>query len=201
MNSSNPSAPATTPFRIGGIVFGSILVGFGLVVVGVSSYFRLSPETAILRESALSCVNGGWNKTIALNAGFFTTSLVRLGSHWFKLPPEPRAAIDSLRGAEVGVYKLHGAGNWVDHGAVLARADKAMSARRWDRVVGVSQKDVLVAVYAPRRGVSSDRIKACVLVLQGNDLVVAGASGNLDPVLELAGKHFEFKNAPRFALR
>jgi hypothetical protein len=102
------------------------------------------------------------------------------------MPPEPRAAFESIRGAEVGIYKLEESAGWVDPNAVLARADKAMSARRWDRVVGVSHEQELVAVYLPRRGLSTEHMRCCVLVLQGHNLVVAGASGNLDPLLELA---------------
>jgi hypothetical protein len=77
-----------------------------------------------------------------------------------------------------------------------------MSARRWDRAVGVSRENELVAVYFPRRGLSTKRMKCCVLVLQGRDLIVAGASGNLEPLLAIATKHLDLKDATQFlALR
>lgn len=127
---------------------------------------------------------------------------MRAGSHLFPLQREPQAAFDSIRGGEVGIYRLKDSAGPVDHRAILARADKAMSARRWDRVVGVSQDQQLVAVYAPRRGLSSDRVRCCVLVLKGRDLVVAGGSGNLDPLVEIAKDHFDFKDPGRtFAVR
>jgi hypothetical protein len=189
---THSTEPTLFPFRIRDVVLGGLLLGFATVVIGVTSYFRLSTETALLRESAMASVDGAWNKKIALNVGFLTTGLVRAGSHLFKLAPEPQAAFDSIRGAEVGIYKLQGSAGWVDHGAILARADKAMSARRWDRIVGVSREKELVAVYVPRRGLATSRMKCCVLVLQGRDLIVAGASGNLDPLIEIAGKHIEF---------
>jgi hypothetical protein len=190
------------PFRMRDVVLGGLLIGFLLVVVGVTGYFRLSSETAILRESVMSGVDGTWNKKIALHVGFLTTGLVRAGSHLFKLAPEPQAAFDSIRGAEVGIYKLQADAGWVDHKAILARADRAMSARRWDRVVGVSRENELVAVYFPHRGLSTDRMRCCVLVLQGRDLVVVGASGNLDPLLQLAGSRFDLKEmGQHFALR
>jgi hypothetical protein len=153
----------------------------------------LGSETAILRQSVVDGLNGGYHKKIALHVGMFTTGLVRMGSHLFKLPAEPQAAFDSIRGAEVGIYKLQGAAGWVDHGTILARADKAMSARRWERIVGVSHENNLVAVYLPRRGLSTERVKCCVLVLQGDDLVVAGASGNLDPMLKVLNQHIDLK--------
>ena len=179
-----------------------MFVAFAVAVVGITSYFRLSPETVILRESAMGCVRGTWNTKIALNVGVLTTGLVRAGSHLFKLAPEPQAAFDAIRAADVGVYQVSEDAGWVDHRAILACADKSMSARRWDRVVGVSQENQLVAVYVPRRGLATQRMKCCVLVLHGKDLVVVGASGNLEPLLEIAGKNFDFKDASQhFALR
>src|SRR5260221_7626406 len=154
-----------------------------LVVSGVLSFFQLSGETSALRASALETLPGTWNSKVAVHVGFFTTGLVRLGSRFFKLPPEAQAGIASLRGAEVSVYKSQGTDSWVDTGVVLAHADKAMSARRWDRVVGVCREGELVAVYVPRRGFSADSVRCCVLVLHRGDLVVAGVSGNINPVL------------------
>jgi hypothetical protein len=58
-----------------------------------------------------------------------------------------------------------------------------------------------VAVYVPRKGLTTSRVKCCVLVLNGRDLVVVRASGNLDPLLEIAGKNFDLKEATHFALK
>jgi len=202
MVTTNRSESSFPLFRFGEIVLGGIVVGFVVLVIGVISYFRLSPETTILRESAMAGMRGTWNKTIALNVGVLTTSAVRAGSHLFRLAPEPQAALDAVRAAEVGVYKISENAGQVDHRAILARADKAMSARRWDRVVGVSRENELVAVYVPRRGLSAQRIQCCVLVLQGKDLIVVGATGNLDPLLQIAGKNFDLKEATQhLALR
>jgi hypothetical protein len=201
---NSPDRPETSArlLPLGGILLGGVVVAFAVVVVGVTSYFRLSPEAAILRESAMGGVRGTWNKKIALNVGVLTTGLVRAGSHLFKLAPEPQAAFDAIRAAEVGVYKVSEDAGCADHHAILTRADKSMSARGWDRVVGVCEENELVAVYVPRRGLSTQRIKCCVLVLQGKDLIVVGASGNLDPLLQIAGKNFDFKDATQhFALR
>lgn len=197
MDSTNPYKPAAPPFPLWGVVSCGMLIGISVVVLGIASYFRLSSETTALRDSAIAGVNGTWNKKIALNVGFFTTGLVRAGSHFFKLPPEPRAAFDAIRRAEVGVYKLQEDAGWADHRAILARADREMSARRWDRVVGVSRENELVAVYFPRRSFSARRARCCVLVLQGRDLVVASASGNLDPLLLLAQKQLDLKEKRR----
>src|SRR5258708_6158388 len=98
MNSNLSAEPATAfPFRIRDKVLGGLLLGFTMSVIGVTSYFRLSSETNVLRESVMGCVNGQWNKRIAVHVGILTTGLVRAGSHFFKLAREPRAAFDSIR--------------------------------------------------------------------------------------------------------
>ena len=127
---------------------------------------------------------------------------MRAGSQFFKMPAEPRAALDSIRGAEVGIYQLEQSAAWVNPGAILARADKAMLARRWDRVVGVNREQELVAVYVPQRGLSTDRLTCCVLVLHGRDLVIGGASGNPEPLLQLAHSRIDLAKVTRnFAMR
>jgi hypothetical protein len=171
-------------------------------VIEVIGYFRLSSEASALRQSAMSSVPGTWHKKIALHIGGLTTGLLRAGSHFFKLPLEPRAALDALHGAEVGIYNLPEEPEVVDGCAFLARADKAMSARGWERVVGVSKERELVAVYCPRRGVSSQSMKCALVVFEGRDLVIASVKGNPEPLLEIARNHADFdKGNPHFALR
>jgi len=202
MNENRPAQSPHGGFRTGEIVLVSLFLVFVLAVVGVTGYFRLSTETATLRQSALGSLSVPWNRKINVHVGFFTTGLVRLVSSLCKLPAEAQAGINSLRGAEAGFYNLQGTAGIVNTATILARADKAMSARRWDRVVGVTQAHELVAVYVPRSGLSTARVCCCVLVLQEDKLVVAGASGNLNPLLKLLQGHMEFKEAaPHLALR
>jgi hypothetical protein len=176
----------------------AILLGLAALlcfaVIAVTSYFRLSAEAKILRQSAMSSIPGAWHRKIALHVGGLTTGALRAGSHLVKLAPEPRAALDALHGGEVGIYSLEEEPEVVDGCAFLARADQAMSARGWERVVGVSKERELVAVYSPRRGVSSCDLRCCVVVFQGRDLVVVSARGNLEPLLEIARTHINLKD-------
>src|SRR5436305_1274352 len=184
--STNQSAAAPSGIRILAIVLCGLAAVPVVLAFGVISWFRLSGDAAALRATALEALPGKWENKVTLHPGFFTTGLVRTVAPFFKLPPEAQAAIASLRGAEVAVYKnTQATGDWVNTGALLARADQAMAARRWDRVVGVSREDELVAVYTPRRGVVGNSVRCCVLVLHRNDLVVAGASGKIDPLIEI----------------
>jgi hypothetical protein len=155
---------------------------------GVASYFRLSSQTRALRGSLMRSIPGQWDKRFAVNLGGFTLGAVRYGSRFFHMPPEPRAALEALHAAEVGVYRLQDQLESLDYNAVFLEADKSMRARGWERVVAVTQPRGMVMVYVPRKGISTSRMSCCVMVLQERDLVIASARGDLEPLLELAEK-------------
>jgi len=139
----------------------------------------------------MESVPGQWDKQFAVHVGWLTMGVVRWGSSFFKLPPEPKAALEAVHGAEVGVYKLHDAARSFDYSAVFAAADKSMRRRGWERIVGVAQRGQFVAVYMPRDIHTFKRMGCCVVVLNDQNLVVASARGNLLPLFELATQHFD----------
>ncbi len=163
--------------------------------VGIAGYFRLSSPTQALRSSVMDSVPGQWDKRFAFHLGSLTMGLVRWGSSFFSLPPEPRAALDALHGVEVGVYKLHSAPSNLNYSTMFTTADKSMTRRGWERIVGVLQGQQFVAVYVPHGVHTLERMGCCVVVLNERDLVVASGSGNWQPLFELATQHLQ-KNAP-----
>jgi hypothetical protein len=167
--------------------------------VGVARCFVLGSDTAALRQSVMGSVPGTWDRKITARVGLLTTSLVRVAAHFFKLPPEPSAALGALHGAEVGIYKLKQEPGWADSAAILAHADKAMLARGWDRIVAVGKEDKLVAAYFPHRASSARGVKCCLFVLQGRDLVVVSARGNVEPLLDLVTKQLN-RESPQLTL-
>jgi hypothetical protein len=175
----------------GYVVLAGILIVLACSVLGVVSMFRLGSEARALRQTFTSAVPGKWERKIDLRVGWITTALVRGGSRFFNLPPEPRAALDSVRGAEVGVYHLTEEPAQLNRGRLLSQADEVMKARGWSRVVGVIEERELVAVYMPGKGVSPSRVKCCVVVLSGPELVVVSARGNLEPMMGLIEKHLD----------
>lgn len=175
----------------GYIVLAGVFIVMGLGAIGLIGVFHLSSDASVLRETVMTTVPGEWDKKVALRVGWLTTGLVRCGSRFFHMPPEPRAAIEAVHGVEVGVYKLREEPRHFERGVILERADKAMTRRGWIRVVGVLQENQLVAVYLPRTGISSSRMRACVAVLDGRDLVVVAARGNLEPLMEIVEKHLD----------
>jgi len=68
---------------------------------------------------------------------------------------------------------------------MLAAADSAMTARGWERLVGIIDGRNLVTVYFPQK-ISVHRLKCCVMVFDGKELVLVSAQGNPEPLLEYA---------------
>jgi len=178
--------------RKGHLVILTLLLGLGLAVVGVTGYFRLGSDSAALRSSLMKSTPAQWQKKIAVHVGGFTMGVVRTTLRWVKLPPEPRAALEALRAAEVGVYKLQTDPSSVDQERIVAAADKTMRARGWDRALGVIKEGNLVLAYIPRRGLSVGSMKCCLAVLHDGILVVASAKGDLQPLMEIAKNRLDF---------
>jgi hypothetical protein len=157
-----------------------------LCAIGIAACFRLSSATQALRSCVIESVPGQWHKRFAVHVPGLTLGLVRFGSRFFKLPPEPKAALETLYGAEVGVYNLPDAPSTLDYSAMFTAADKCMRRRGWERIFGVARGRQFVAVYVPRNLRTVKRMACCVAVLNEQDLVVASARGNLEPLLALA---------------
>jgi len=134
--SSAVSPPLRLGVRAGGVVLVLVFCLTLLCAIGIASCFRLSSAPQALRRSVMESVPGQWDKRFAVNVGGFTLGFVRFGSHFFNLPPEPKAALEALRGAEVGVYKLRNPPPALDYSAVFKAADETMRRRGWERIVG-----------------------------------------------------------------
>jgi hypothetical protein len=183
MNMSNPVKQPRHTLLI--VLFIIVFLG-GLGLIGFTGYFRLSAETAALQRSLLKSASGHWNKTIAVNIGPITMAVVRNAFRFVRMEVEPRTAIESLRSAEVGVYKSAVGGVRVDRGAAEIAADKAMKSKGWERAVSVSHGNDWIMVYFPRKTMASKTVKCCFLVLHDDLLVVGGAGVNSGPILALA---------------
>ena len=156
------------------------------VAAGVTSYFRPSSDTKALRNGLIKASGVEWRQQIALNVGGLTFGAVRGGLSFFRLDAKARAALEAVRGAEVGIYALASGTEPPDRTMMLAAADTAMTARGWDRVVGVIDDDTLVTVYISQETTSARRMECCVMVFDGEQMILASAKANLQPLLQMA---------------
>ena len=160
-----------------------------LLLVSMTGCFRVGSDVGALRDSVIKSAAAQWDQQIEFGVGAMTLTAARAGLAFVDLEPEARTALQAARGAEVGVYKRRGAKGQLRGGAILLAADKAMTERGWDRIVGVTHGRELVAVYAPQDVRSTRNVKVCVLVLNPEEMVVASARSNLEPLMEMAFNH------------
>jgi hypothetical protein len=170
---------------------------FCLLIMGVTSFFRLSRDARCLRTSLTSAADAqavGCSSGLELSVGPITCCLARAGLSLAPLNAEARTALRAVRGAEVGVYQLARGSSELDRSSMVGAADKAMAGRGWDRLAGVVHEDDLVLVYVPRKSATGAKLDACVAVITGRQLIVVEGRTNLEPLLELASHRPEWKH-------
>jgi hypothetical protein len=184
--SSHPPATRRSARRLWlwGLLATPLLL-LALFAAGVASFFRLGSDARSLRDELIKSSGVAWRQQIALNAGCLTLGAVRAGLSCVRLDPAARAAVQSVQAAGVGVYQLPAGTPPPDRAAMLTAADSAMTARGWERAVGVMDGKDLVAVYLPEN-VSVQRLKCCVMVFDGKQMVLISAQGNPEPLLKYA---------------
>jgi len=186
---SPPDLPLNRPAAMRALVVVglTLLLPFGALVVmvlGVVSYFHLSSDTRALRNGLVEASGVEWRQQIGLNIGGFTFGAVRAGLAFVPLDPEARAAVETVRGAEIGIYELASATKRPDCAAMLEVTDRVLRGRGWERVVGVMDGENLVSVYMPAKTISARRVKCCVMVYDGQRMIVVRAAANVKPLLE-----------------
>jgi len=151
---------------------------------GIASYFRVSSDTRALRSGLIKASGAEWRQQFAFNLGGLTCGAVRSGLSFVNLKKEARAAVQTVRGVEVSILRLASGAELPDRATMLNAADSAMSKRGWDRVVGVVDGDDMVAVYVSNKTTSWERLECCVVVFDGDQMIVASARANLQPLLD-----------------
>ena len=161
----------------------SAMMAAGLLIA-TTGCFRVSSDTQALRDVALKLQTAEAEEKIEMGVGFFTVGLAKLGARFVELPPEVRGILGSVDGVECSVYELRGGES--NFAEVLSKADESMEKRGLDRVVGVLEREQLIAVYVPRKMKSHRDMSISVMVLTKRELICASARGDLDSVMQLA---------------
>ena len=170
-----------------------ITLAVALVSISLTGCFKVSTDVGALRDCVMKVTPAEWEEEIEIGVGPLTLNLARAGLDFVNLEPEARSALHAVRSAEVGVYKLRSGHQQLNLAAMLSAADKTMAGRGWDRVVGVMDRRELVAIYVPAQVRSTRNVRVCLLTVDGQELVVASARSNLEPLMALAwnraGRH------------
>lgn len=166
--------------RIGTAVLLSILC------LGTAGCFNISGETEALRNGLVKSVGAECEPEIEIGIGALTLDLARASLSFLELDADAQTALSAIRGGDVGIYHLRPREQPFRHAQMLLAADKAMSARGWDRIVGVVNPREFVAIYSPQDARTGNDVKLCVIVFERNKLIVVSARSNPEPLLNLA---------------
>lgn len=159
-------------------------VALGVIGLGAASYLNLSSDTRALRNGLMKASGVEWRQNLGLNIGSMTLGVVRAGLSLAPLDAQARAAVQTVRGVEVGIYELTPGSKPPDCAAMLAVADTVLNARGWERVVGVLDGEELMSVYVPGAAIAARQVKCCVLVFDGQQMVLVSARADVEPLWE-----------------
>lgn len=173
-------------FRWRYLLIGLPVMLAGLILVLVLS-FRMGGEARVMKEVVMEALPNEWERQVEIGVGEIPSFLVRTGLRWVDLDPVARAGLQAFRSADVGVYRRVASADAVAERTadLLGKLLERMGRRGWEPVVTVREGRELVAVLVPVGLDSARRLKVCVLVLDGDDLVVVSARGNLEPLIEM----------------
>jgi len=146
------------------------------VILGLAavSYLTLDRDAAALRRHVMTATNAKWDTKVQLSVGRLTLGAVGLG---MSFAPDREVATASkalaaVKHASVGVYELASGQVQVSRDQFFRETDRAMQARGWSRLVGVSEAEDNVLIYVDDDADAEDTIALCLAVVSGKELVV-----------------------------
>jgi hypothetical protein len=178
----------------------AVLFLMSFACYSLPGFLHLGRDAAALRNGLLKTAAREYSPVVEANLGPVTFWAVRTGLGFAPLEPEARMALRAVRAAEVSYSQRRHPGGKLDQATMLADADKAMTARGWERIVGVRDGDDLVAVYVPKNLRSPRDVRFCAAVVGAEELVVAAGRSNLEPLMEIAARHGDWHQFAQLSL-
>ena len=205
MNPIPPLEPRSTASRRWWLLIPFLLVVAVLFVVSFACYslpgfLHVGRDAAALRNGLLKTASHEFAPVVEANLGPVTFWAVRTGLGFAPLEPEARMALRAVRAAEVSYSQRSHPGGKLDPATMLADADRAMTARGWERIVGVREGEDLVAVYVPKNLRSPRDVRFCVALVGAEELVVAAGRSNLEPLMDIAARHGDWHQFAQLSL-
>lgn len=171
-------------------------VTFALVAFAVYRTVTVGSDLRSARNAVLRDAHLRFTHRIEATARPWLVSAARFGLGFAPLDPDARLAIQSIRGAEVGVYELTARPNEPDRRDLFKSLNVRMEERGWTRTVAVYDRDDMVMVYTPAKELSASKVEAFVIVLNDRQLVMVSGKGNLEPIVDLVNRKMEHHHLP-----
>lgn len=175
-----------------------VLLGLAIMItpilvvgVGIASMLTLNRDAALLRREVMAATDDNWSTKVQMSVGRVTLGVVRTGLSFVRADhmDEARSALAAVRHASVGVYECDNRNGEYSREQLFSRTDRKMSERGWTRLVGVSERNEAVLVYASGPAASADRMDLCVAVVDGGTLVVVSTNVDAESLAELVEKY------------
>lgn len=150
-----------------------------LAGVAIANVVTLSREAAALRTSVLAQNELPARLQVQGSAGPVLLGMVRNGLKFIPdVPAEAHQALAAVRTLSCAVYRLDGDATSSQRAKLTQRALATMKGRGWERTICVQDTTDTVLVFT-RPEENNRRVRVCVAVCSGGDLVIADAT--LDP--------------------
>ena len=151
---------------------------------------RLNRQASEVRDVIGQVVKGEASTQVQFSVGSGVLGMARFVAGFIDdVPTEALHAMDAVDSASVGVYRLHENPSSSERITIMNQTAESMMADGWYRVVAVQDDDEMVMIFAPESGTDPDKLRFCVVVCDGNDLVVVSAHGSAGPLREIAALH------------
>lgn len=182
------AAPVSRRFRWGRLFLGLfllLLLGGGLLAWS----FLPGGEVRAMRR-ALDDAEAPPAKTkVAFGVGWPALAVARLVTAFADVEADARLALRSVRRADVSVQELDNELNRDQRLTLLESVDRSLERKGWERIVGVLEEEETVGVYLSTKSSSADDLRVAVLVLNGRELVSVAVRCDVEPLIELIGRH------------
>ena len=163
-------------------------VMLGLFALGIWRCFHTSSALSVLRNSMESSVEHTLHSRFSFNAGFLIFGLARTTCSFLSVPPEVTVGLQTIRGVETSICQWDTMLKPHDYLPLIEKVDKDMQRNGWERMVTVIEEGVLVLVFNSTKNQSPKDQRYCVVVSEGNNLILASVRGNWDPLMAYASR-------------
>ncbi len=181
-----PLAPSRPRRHLWRWIFGSIALGFLLVVATVANVVTLSRDAAALRRAVVRAGDLDLSTKVQVSTGPVLLGLARsVTALMDEIPDEARQGLAAVRKASVGVYDLDRDSTEKDRSRILEEADQGLRGRGWSRLVAVRNSESTVVVYATDEDFSGSSMRVCLAVCNQEQLVIASATVQPEALMDL----------------
>ena len=161
-----------------------IIIATPVLVVGKILLFH--PNLSAIRRNVHTADSAHVKKVVELSAGPILFATGRTALSFVKMDPEIRPLLESVRSAEVGIYKFSG-----NAAEALETMSENLTRDGYTTLARVQRRNEYVGVFVSSKNGDESDFKTCVVVFNKKDLVIVSGRADLRPAFEFARNHID----------